>query len=309
MNAWQIWIVAVVAVFSVSLSLSACSTEPGRVEHYVSPQIQGEAQKINLEEVQKAFFESKGKDFNSWMGAFEKRVNEIYDGKEIVSLDATRKEGKLSVVGFISKDNKDAKQGFQPGDEKLFTIEQTGEAVNNEMPYRVSGYNDLPYYEGHRSLLDNPFLQALVISHFMGGGWGGRYYTPYERVVVLNDHRNTYRSSPDYSEQKTRNQGWFSRWKSNPQGQLQSNKSFGETNFSSAPTSSKRSWFGGSTSGGSSLSGTSSGPTSSSTSGFGSGSFSSSSGSSWGGRRSSGSGLFGSSGRSTSRSWGGFRRR
>jgi len=321
MNSWQTWIAMIALVFTASLSLSSCSTEATQVEHYVSPKIEGEAQKINLDEVQKAFFDSKGKDFNSWMGAFEKRVNEIYDGKEIVSLDATRKEGKLSVTGFISKDNKETKEGFQPGDEKLFTIEQTGEAVNNEMPYRVTGSNDRPYYEGHRSILDNPFLQMMLISHFMGGGWGGRYYTPPSRVVILHDSRDSFRSSPDFSQQQSRNQGFFSRWKSNPQGQLQSNKSFGDTNFSSANTSSKRGWFGGSsagTSGGSSSSGSALGGTSSSgslsgsSSTLGSGSSSSSSGSSgssWGGRRSSGSGLFGGSSRTTSRSWGGFRRR
>src|ERR1700735_4450374 len=66
MNAWQTWMVMIAAVFSVCFT-SSCVSESSRVEHvehYVSPKVEGEAQKINLEEVQKAFFESQGKDFN-----------------------------------------------------------------------------------------------------------------------------------------------------------------------------------------------------------------------------------------------------
>ena len=286
---WQCAFLSLLVVGSVTLA--GCSMHSERVEHYVSPQVQGEAQKINLEEVQKAFWDSKGKDFNTWMSAFEKRVNEIYDGKEVVSVDATRKEGKLVVTGYIDNVHK---EGFQTGDEKLFTIEQTGEATEDkQMPYRVSDNNDRPYYEGRHSFLDNPFLQMMLISHFMGGGWGGHYYTPYQNINVIHSYRDSYRGTPQYSQQQASNQGFFSRFKSNPNGGLQSAKPIGGSSpFSSAAsTTSKRSWFGGS---GSSTSSGGILPTESSST------------SAWGGRRSSGAGLF--SGRS-SRSWGGFRRR
>ena len=141
---WQFALLSVLVAGSVTLT--GCSTHSERVDHYVSPQVQGESQKINLEEVQKAFWDSKGTDFNTWMGAFEKRVNEIYDGKDVISVDATRKDGKLVVTGYIDKMHK---EGFQTGDEKMFTIEQTGEATaDKQMPYRVSDYNNRPYYEG-----------------------------------------------------------------------------------------------------------------------------------------------------------------
>lgn len=269
-------------LIALCIVLGGCSSAP--TEHYTSPRVQGEAQKINLDEVQKAFFDSKGKDFNAWMAAFEKRVNEIYDGKEVVAIDATRKENRLVVTGYIDKVNKD---GFQPGDEKLFCIEQTGDAVNNEMPYRVSGYDNSPYYEGHHSLLDNPFLQAMLISHLMGG-WGGHYYTPPAQETVLRDYRNGFRQTPQYGQQQTANQGFFSRFKTKDTGGLTSSKKFGDTGFSSSTGEKKRA-FG---SWGSSSSTTS---TPSSTSG-----------SAWGGRRSSGAGLFG--GGSMHRSWGGRRR-
>ncbi|HEY9684436.1 MAG TPA: hypothetical protein V6C86_22840 [Oculatellaceae cyanobacterium] len=296
---WQVACLSLLLSSTVALSLNGCSSSrQERIEHYVSPQVQGEAQKINLEEVQKAFWDSKGSDFNSWMGAFEKRVNEIYDGKEVVSIDATRKEGRLIVTGYIDNAHK---EGFQPGDEKLFTIEQTGDATEDkQLPYRVSDYRDRPYYEGRHSFLDNPFLQAMIISHFMSGGWGGHYYTPYPTINVLHTYRDGYRGTPQYTTQQASNQSFFSRFKSNPNGGLQSSKSFGSSPFTSTSTTttSKRSWFGGSN-GGTTTGGSSSGL-------FTSGE--STSTSAWGGRRSSGSSLFGGS-RSSSRSWGGFRRR
>ncbi len=99
----KVWQCAFLSVLIAgSVTLAGCSSHSERVDHYVSPQVTGEAQKINLEEVQKAFWDSKGTDFNTWMAAFEKRVNEIYDGKEVVSIDATRKDGKLVVTGYIS---------------------------------------------------------------------------------------------------------------------------------------------------------------------------------------------------------------
>lgn len=284
-------ILTLCAISVLCFNLGAC-TPPGeeRVERYVSPHVQGEAQRINLDEVQKAFWESKGKDLNTWMAAFEKRVNEIYDGKEVVSIDASRKHDHLVVTGYIDKVNK---EGFQPGDEKLFSIEQTGEAANNEMPYRVTGTSDRPYYEGHHSILDNPFLQAMLISHFMGG-FGRGYYTPPAQVLILRDHRDSFRQSPAFSQQKASNEGFFSRSKSGSSSfkPSQSSKGFG-SDFSSSSGDKKRSWGGS----GSSPFGSSSSPSS----GFGSSS-SPSSGFGWGGRRSS---PFGGALR---RGWGGRRR-
>jgi hypothetical protein len=265
-------LITLCAISFLCLNLGACTPySEERVERYTSPHVQGESERINLDEVQKAFWDTKGKDLNTWMAAFEKRVNEIYEGKEVVSIDATRKANLLVVTGYIDKVNK---EGFQAGDEKLFSIEQTGEAANNEMPYRVADRYDRPYYEGHHSILDNPFLQAMLISHMMGG-WSGRYYTPPSQVVILRDQRDSFRQYPAFSQQKSANQGFFSR---NPS---QSSKGFGSS-FSSSSGNKSRSWGSSSSSGGGGL-------------------FSSPS-SGWGGRRSSG---FGGALR---RGWGGRRR-
>ena len=276
-------VMIVVMLAAQCLLVTGCAPEAS-VEHYVSPRVEGAQQRINLEQVEKAFWDTQGKDFNGWMSAFEKRVNEIYDGKEVVSIDATRHTGKLVVTGYIDKQHKD---GFQPGDDKLFTIEQTGDAVKNEVPYKVSGTDGVPYHEAHHSILDNPILQMMLLSHMMGG-WGGRYYTPPERVVVLHDYQSSYRATPQFGQQQATNQGFFSRFKQKPGGGLQSSRSFGSGSFST-DDSKRRSFSGSSGSSGTSAIQPASG-------GF-----------SWGGRRSSSS-SFGSSSSFRMRSWGGRRR-
>jgi hypothetical protein len=257
--------------------LSSCgpTVRQERTDHYVSSQVEGDKAKINLEEVQKAFWDTKGKDFNAWMGAFEKRVNEIYDKEDVVSIDATRKTGKLEITGYIDN-KKDA--GYQAGEEKLFTIEQTGDVTDNNLPYKISDHGGTPYYEGHHSILGSPIVQMLVLSHLMGG-WGGRYSTPYDRTVIIRDHRDSFRNSPAYSAQRSSNQDFNTRFKQRSGGGMASSKGFGGSSVSSE-SSSKRSWtgFGNSNS-------------SQNKPSFGSG---------WGGRRSTG---FGSS-----RGWGGRRR-
>jgi hypothetical protein len=98
---------AVVIASSIGF-LSGCGSSSVK-EHYVSPQVQGETAKINLDEVQKAFWDTRGSDLNTWMAAFEKRVNEIYEGKEVISIDATREKGHLVVTGYFDTQKK---QGF-----------------------------------------------------------------------------------------------------------------------------------------------------------------------------------------------------
>lgn len=271
--------IAMAILLCVGLTACSTTTGPERVveEHYVSPKVQGDSQKINLEEVDKAFWDSKGKDLPSWMGAFEKRVNEIYDGKEVVAIDATRKNDKLNVTGYIDKNDK---EGFQPEDEMLFTLEQTGDAVNNEMPYRVSGHDGRPYYEAQHGFMSNPFLQAMLISHAFSAL---SYSTRPSQVVILRDHRDAFRQTPAYTEQKATNDNFMSRARKNSAGGMASTKKFGSGDFSASSGTRSRSWTG-----------SSADPSSSSNSSSG-----------WGRRRSSGPSMFGSSLR---RGWGGRRR-
>ena len=288
---WQCGLFA--AMILVSPGLAGCGdNHEEQGERYVSSNVQGQSAKINLEAVKQAFWSTQGKDFNTWMGGFEQRVNEIYDGSEMVAIDAARKTNMLAVTGFIDRNNQ---PGYQAGDEKLFAIEQTGRGTNDQVPYRMSGAHGDTYYQGHQSLLDNPFLQGLLIAGAINS-FSGRYHTPYSRYDTLRTHRTTYRNSPGYEAQRKANTTFSSRYKLKSDGKtLESSRKFGN---STTGTDKKRSWSGQRTEP------TGAGTTATTNS-------TKNSGSAWSGRRSSGSNAGSSSNATTtqgsSSSWGGRR--
>ncbi len=255
--------------------LAGCS--PGKqaqssgTERYTSATVQGEAEKINLDAVHQAFFETSGRDLQAWMGGFEKRVNEIYQGDDIVSVDAEKKDGMVRVTGFLPKNDE---PGFQGADEKLFELKQTGPVdASRGMPYELSGQGGSPHHAGYPppayhsyGLLDNPFVQMMIIGSMLNRP----YFTPPVHYQVLRDHRQGYRQTPRYRNQMSQNKGFFSKvFNRNKSAAAKSQRGFG--GFSGSGER-KRSWFGSSGSNDSRWSGRRS----------------SGSGSSWGGRRSSG---------------------
>lgn len=320
---WQCALMAAMFVLTPGLAGCGDDREERAEQRYTSANVQGQKAKINLEAVQKAFWSSQGNDFNTWMGAFEQRVNEIYDGPDMVAIDAARNSQLLTVTGFIDKNQE---PGFQGGDEKLFAIEQTGSGSGSQVPYRMSGAYGDTYYQGHHTVSDNSFLYGLLIGGAVGH-FSGRYYTPRTRYVYLRDHRTTFRKSASYEAQRKANTTFGSRYKvTGVNKKLESSRKFGT---STTGTEKKRSWTGkgseptaggtttktnATTSTGSSWSGkrrTTAGTTTSTTPKSAT-TTSGSSGSSWSGRRSSSSSSSGSSygGRSSSSSsssWGGRR--
>jgi Ni,Fe-hydrogenase I large subunit len=191
----------------------------GGREHYSSPMTQGDSQRINLQSVQDAFLQTKAADFNTWMGKFETRVNEIYQGDGVVAIDAGREKNRLQVTGYIEKNSK---QGYQADDDKLFAIAQTGDVRNNQMPYQVQGSNGYIYSHGSYGILGNPLVQMFLISQMMRP----HYYTPQDRVIVLDRHRNTYRRTPEYQTQRQRNKSFFGMFKRKSDGSLKSERKF-----------------------------------------------------------------------------------
>lgn len=271
-----------VATLLVACGGNQGDSASGDGDRYVSARVSGDREAINLDAVHEAFFKAQGQDFDSWMQAFEKRVNEIHEGDEVVSIDARRKDGMVKVVGYVDEDGED---GFgEAKDRKLFALEQTGVAEGAKgFPYQVSGGQGQPFFQGYPppqyhsgSLLDNPFVQFMILNQVFNGGFG--YSTPWRRTTVLRNHRDAYRTSPAWRTQSSANKGFMSRWFGN-KDRVTSQRRFGSgmsSQGSSGYRTQRRSWFGGS---------------------------SGSSGSSgWGGRR-SGSGFGG--GR---RAWGGRRR-
>ena len=158
-----------------------------------------DAPRINVQLVQQALSQVQQSDPQGWLQDFEKRVNEIYEGQGVVSIDARQDaSNNLLITGYISQSGQ---QGYQPGDDQLFTITQTGPVVNNDAPYRMTYATyggPYAYYDGY---YHNPFLTAWVINSLVyGHPWGG-YYTPYSRIAVITTYRTTYRSTPAFINQ------------------------------------------------------------------------------------------------------------
>lgn len=224
MTTWQQRMVTGTLVLSLGF-LGACAPEAPRQEaqsdRYTSPVIEGEAAAINLEAVEAAFFNSKGQDFASWMSAFETRVNEIYTGEGLVSIDAERANDRLVVQGYIEENQH---EGFQGEDRKLFALEQTGPATQDAMPYRVTDGQGAVYNAGTHALLANSFLQSFLL--FGMFSWAGSYFTPRNRLVALDDHRSRYRQTPAYRTQQVANRNFANRYRVGADGRYRSRTGF-----------------------------------------------------------------------------------
>lgn len=302
------WMSVCMAALVVAANLAGCSNQQearlnddaalekslgSSAERYQTAQVAGAAQRINLDAVRQAFWQTQGRDMSAAMAAFEKRVNEIFEGKEVVSIDAARNDNTLTVVGYIDKNQQ---AGFQKGDDRLFAIEQTGQVANGQVPYRVSDGAGVPYYAGSHSSGVGSFMMGMMLGSMMNN-WGGHYHTPYASHRSLQSWRDSYRSTPGYQNQVKSNQSFSSRFKLRSTGEgYQSQRGFGQ---SASQTSSKRREWGGTggTTGGAWGSRRSDG------SGFGSSERSSDS---WSSRRRSDGGSVGSSERSSG-SWFGRR--
>jgi hypothetical protein len=265
---------------------------------YTSAQVNGAKSRINLDAVKQAFWDTQGNDMDTAMQNFEKRVNEIYQGDEIVSIDASKQGTGVTVVGFIDKNQQ---PGFQSGDDRLFTIEQTGQAANNQVPYRMTyGDNNVPYYQGVQPYHSDHsgFWTGFLLGHIVGGWghYGGHYYTPYTHYHTITQYRTVYRTTPAYQTQINTNRSFNTRFaRTAPGGGVASTRKFGGFSNGSNGTggsTSTRKWGGGPFGGGSSSSSSSTG--SKPTSSF----------SNWSGRRPSGSSTTSGSSSSSTRSWG-----
>jgi hypothetical protein len=167
---------------------------------------------INVDAVKQALSQVQANNSQDWLQAFEKRVNEIYEGQGVVSIDAkTDAANNLQIVGYVAQSGQqDAPQGFQQGvDQELFSIQQTSAVANNDAPYQMQYYTyggSVGYYSGY---YHNPFLTGWMVNTLIyGHPWGG-YYTSPARLVVIHDYRTTYRTTPAFVSQRTATHSYY----------------------------------------------------------------------------------------------------
>jgi hypothetical protein len=145
--------------------------------------------KIDWDKVNEAYKQASGPE------DLEKRINEIYEGDEIISIAVQDDDAKVqTVTGFFDKNT----DGKVEENEKIFTIkrEVTGK---DTAQYQTSGYG--PYYGYH-----SPFMgiaTGMLMGHMMSSMFMPSYvpmYTqPYSthpnRVSALQQSRSSFRQA------------------------------------------------------------------------------------------------------------------
>ncbi len=178
------WLGAAMAVAMVA-SVPACGG--GGTDRWVTT----EDSNVDLDwdAVGQAYKEAEGPE------DFERRVNEIYTGDEVISVSVKDVDEKTQVVtGFFDK-NED---GDVADDEKIFSIQRdiTG---TDKGQYQISGHG--PYAGYHSPMWDIAagMLMGSMMSRMFMPGYTPMYTTPYTTPAssrgALATQRNSYRQN------------------------------------------------------------------------------------------------------------------
>ena len=149
----------------------------------------GAAGRINLDEVQAAFKDSKGTT------DFERRVNEIYEGDGLVLIRALQDGAQLTLEGW--EDLNGNSEIDDANDDKLFSIVK---GTNEE--YDLRGHNANGYYRSHFGA-GNFLFTYMLISAISPRGY--YYNTPRASGREMRRQRSSYRQSSTYGRQAQRN--------------------------------------------------------------------------------------------------------
>ena len=186
------------AFLSVSLagSVVACSDKEG-IDRWATTE--NTNVDIDWDKVNEAYKTAEGPE------DLEKKINEIYEGDEIISVSVKDESAKVQVVtGFFDKN----KSGSIDEGEKIFTIKRdlTDEGKGQ---YQTQGYG---YYGGYHSPMMS-IVSGMVLGSMLSSAFSPRYvpmYTqPYTtsaaRASSINSTRSSYRASnPDKFSKSSR---------------------------------------------------------------------------------------------------------
>jgi hypothetical protein len=144
--------------------------------------------KIDWDKVNEAYKAAEGPE------DLERRINEIYEGDEIISISVLDVDDKTQVVtGFFDK-NTDGKAD-EP--EKIFTIKR--DLAGNEAKVQTTGYGPYAgYVSPMLSIMSGMMLGAMVSSMFMPSYapmYRGGYVTSPSRAAALSAGRSSFRAA------------------------------------------------------------------------------------------------------------------
>ena len=177
------------AVLALAVPVAGCSSseDPG-TERWVTTE--NTNVDIDFAKVNEAYKAATGPD------DLEKRVNEIYEGKEIISISVQDLDDKSQVVtGFFDKNT----SGSIDEGEKIFTIKRvvTGEGKGQ---IQTQGYGHYAHYgPSFLEIAGGMMLGSMVANAMMGPRYVPMYSQPYttsaSRHTSLSASRSTYRAA------------------------------------------------------------------------------------------------------------------
>jgi hypothetical protein len=172
------------AVLGVSLLAGGCDSGSRGNDRWATTE--NTNVKIDWDKVNQAYKDASGPE------DLEKRINEIYEGDEIISISVKDEGASQQVVtGFFDKD----KDGAVSDPEKIFTITRslTGEGQGG---YQTQGYG---HYAGYHSpvfsIMSGMLMGAMISSMWAPSYVPVAYTTSAARAGALQQQRSSYRAA------------------------------------------------------------------------------------------------------------------
>jgi hypothetical protein len=145
--------------------------------------------KIDWDKVNEAYKQAEGPE------DLEKRINEIYEGDEIISVSVKDEDDKTQVVtGFFDKNT----DGKVDDAEKIFTIKR--EVAGGDAKYQTTGHG--PHYGYYTSPffgIASGMMMGMMMSSMFMPAYAPAYRTAYttspSRAQALSSQRSSYRAA------------------------------------------------------------------------------------------------------------------
>lgn len=177
---------AVLGVTLVAGAGAGCSSESDRPQRWATTD--NTNVDIDWDKVNEAYKQASGPE------DLEKRINEIYEGSEIISVSVQDTDDKTQVVtGFFDKD----KDGKVSDGEKIFTIKR--DLKGSEAQYQTQGYGPhYGYYTSPFFSIASGMLMGAMLSNMFTPSYVPMYTQPYvtsaSRATQLSSARSSYRA-------------------------------------------------------------------------------------------------------------------
>jgi hypothetical protein len=177
-------LLAAALLLAVPLVGAGCDSGQERVERWATTE--NTNVQIDWNKVNAAYKAAAGPE------DLERRINEIYEGDEVISIAVHDQDDKTQVVtGFFDKNH----DGQVADAEKIFTIKREPTSAGTAQ-IQTTGYG--PYYGYHSPVLQiasGMILGSMISNMFMPSYVPVRYVTSSARIGDLHSHRSTYRAA------------------------------------------------------------------------------------------------------------------